>query len=150
MFRHAGSPQRSRSPIIITAPPSQDHIYSISTPLDQPPSPTSSIDAEYDFGEADDDAESGFSDTSDEEDDFDDDSNDRLSTRSQSPQPKRRKLGRLIIAEDNDDDEDMKIAAGADALLNLAGISTRVKTSRRASPTLKNNNNNNKSVLSKA
>ena len=145
------SPVRPRSPVVITCQPSDDHNYSISRLPDQevPGSSDSSIDEEYDFGN---DESEGFSDTSDDESEVDEGpysySDDEA--RSHSPKAKRRKKEssmsplkkRLVIAED--EDEEMKIAAGADALLNLAGIKTsNVVPLRSISPTNNNNNNNN-------
>ena len=154
---------RRDSPVVIYSYPSDDHTYSMARVPQLPPSatPGSDVDEEYDWG-SDDDCDS-FSDTSAPESEFsecDSDGEGRVSPGKR----KRKSYGtssstglyaspvkrRLIEAAD--DDEEMKIVEGADALLNLAGIRTARLGPLRAAPhssssSSNNNNNNNKDSI---
>lgn len=90
--------------------PSEDHTYSITTLTDEPASPASSIDEEYEFGEEYDSDCSYLSDEWDSGDEVDGDV---------PAHPPRRQRTAEEMAE-----ERKKIVEGADALLNLAGIRT--------------------------
>ena len=137
--------KRPSSPIICTSSPSEDHTYSVSSQHMLPRSPGSSIDEEYEFGPDDDE---DFSETDGEyegSDEGESGAEEMNGVEEDCPSPAKR---RLVICED--DDEEMKIAQGADALLNLAGIKTaNIVPLRSISPlvvnknVINNNNNNN-------
>ncbi|KAH3859182.1 forkhead box protein N3-like isoform X2 [Dreissena polymorpha] len=143
------SPRKPRGPVICTENPSVDHTYSIThveASEDEyvPGSPGSSIDDEYDFG-----SEEDIDDYSDDEDidglnprhQFKCNS-DNLDSEGESgvdevdgcvssgnsdsvrTPTKRARLdfGKRLRFEETSEEEKKKIADGADALLNLAGI----------------------------
>lgn len=145
---------RRESPVVIYSYPSEDHTYSMSRLPNFPGSPGSDVDEEYDWG-SDDDVDS-FSDTSEgsEYSECDSDGEGRVSpgkrkrrsfgkSNSLASQPFKRRYIQAV-----DEDEEMKIVEGADALLNLAGIKTAGMTALRnvspSSSASSNNNNNDK------
>jgi len=149
IFSRGSSPRRRpRSPVIVTAHPSEDHTYSLSQVPSNGDSPASSIDEEYDFGHAGNlVSDDEWSDTSGESDYEDcmalrikqEPTGTATMTSKDTKNPAKR---RLIQADD--EDEEMKIVEGADALLNLAGIKTsHIVPLRSISPLTNNNNNNN-------
>lgn len=137
--------KQKRVPVVITCHPSTDHSYSLTNLPDNPGSPGSSIDEEYEFGS------DSFSETSAESDFNDDDDLADEGSDEEVLQPaakQRRLVGRPSTRRgtETDEDEHQKIVDGADALLNLAGIKTPLSSSssslgtlRVASPLLNNN-----------
>ena len=145
IFSEVQTPRKPRGPVICTDNPSEDHTYSIThVEADEdeyiPGSPGSSIDDEYDFG-SDDDVEDF---TEDEEghtlkrrhgdnldsegesgvDEVDGCVSNNSSTNSVRT-PKRARLSENLKRHryaETSEEEKKKLAEGADALLNLAGI----------------------------
>ncbi len=160
---------RPRRPSVVTEWPSEEHSYSVATlPVeDVSEDRDSPVDNEYDWGSEEDEEEDvdSVSDTSeDESSDQADSAGEEKPTkrrRSSHPAPKRSarlkglkvklstppvKRRRYLPAED-DEDEQKKIEEGADALLNLAGITTTsIVPMRSISPTSSNTNNNNNEI----
>ena len=150
-----------------TVPPSDDHNYGVTEGQlkDMQDSPNSSIDGEYDFGrfgrspsDLDEDTCSDCSGFDDDDEDVDEGCRDdrRLCVKlprhspvskrklSQSPVASLKKM--RVSAPVEDEAEKLKIVEGADALLNLAGITrepsmTSVVSSRSISPVSPTNNN---------
>ena len=131
-----------RSPIVLVTRPSSDHTYSVTESqlrsLATPHSPGSSIDEEYDFGESDLEEDS-FSDT-----DYAGSEGEKVKKSTFSKQkviPSESSPFKRRLVERIDDDEELKLVEGADALLNLAGIKTaQIVPLRSISPSTNNNN----------
>lgn len=165
---------RARASIVCTVPPSDDHNYGVTEGQlrDMQDSPNSSIDGEYDFGrwgrtpsDLDEDTCSDCSGFDDDDEDVDEGCRDdrRLCVKLPHHSPVgKRKLSRSpvvsakkmrVCVKVEDEDEKLKIVEGADALLNLAGITrepsmTSIVPLRSISPISpttndKTNNNNN-------
>lgn len=140
--------------IVCTVCPSDDHTYSISSApgIRQAASPTSSIDEEYDFGPNGSDVETDISET---EESADESEAEKVEKKDVSKESRKRKRGpsfkvklatpvKKRLMECEDEDEEMKIVEGADALLNLAGIKTsNIVPLRSISPLSQNSSNNN-------
>lgn len=142
--------------IVCTVCPSEDHTYSISSApgIRQAASPTSSIDEAYDFGAHPSELDTDVSDTDDsageseaekvEKKDKKDVGESRKRKRGPSFKVKLTMPVKKRLMECEDEDEEMKIVEGADALLNLAGIKTsNIIPLRSISPMSQNSNNNN-------
>ncbi|KAK3092446.1 hypothetical protein FSP39_002930 [Pinctada imbricata] len=121
--------------MVFTIYPSEDHTYSVAA-INDPGSPGSSIDEEYEFGE-DVDEDDDFSDAGSYEswdselDEIDGDINKKKMTVN-PPKPPLKKNGK--ISKEEEEEEQKKIVEGADALLNLAGIKTTPSSSSSSSP----------------
>ncbi|XP_064603207.1 forkhead box protein N3-like isoform X2 [Liolophura sinensis] len=128
--------RKNLGPIICTLNPSEDHTYSVTaSPSDSSSGRVSpySSEEEYDFGSDDDiDEDSDYDGWASDYDEVDgDDNDDSFSTKGHKAQKSPRKNK---AAKRDDEDEDMKIAEGANALLNLAGIKTSILPLRSISP----------------
>ncbi len=146
--------------------PSEEHSYSVATlPVeDVSEDRDSPVDNEYDWGseEEDEDADSVSDTSEDESSDQADSAGEEKPTkrrRLQHPAPKRSSrlkglkvklstpVKRRYLATADDEDEQKKIVEGADALLNLAGITTSsIVPMRSISPSSSNTNNNNNEI----
>ncbi|BFZ07354.1 hypothetical protein BsWGS_10393 [Bradybaena similaris] len=116
---------RPSSPVVVTDHPYDDHAYSSTRMLeDDAPSPSSSssIDEEYDFGDADEECDSEYQSDmewdSDDQDDVDGDLPNNKKLRIDMQEESQR----AAAVEENEEDEQKKIHEGASALLNLAGL----------------------------
>ncbi|KAK0043752.1 forkhead box protein N3 [Biomphalaria pfeifferi] len=125
---HKRTNRRTSVPVVVTEHPYSDHSYScIRLIEDDVPSPSSSssIDEEYDFGDADEE--------SDYQSDMEWDSDDKDEVDGDVQPHKRLKIDlqdsdgetytvKKVIEDESEDDEQKKIHEGASALLNLAGL----------------------------
>ncbi|XP_069116449.1 forkhead box protein N3-like isoform X1 [Argopecten irradians] len=110
--------RRNLGDVICTLVPSEDHTYSVTNLLKAPPSPGSSIDEEYDFGDEDEEEEfSEYSYNSDEWESADEVDGSITVNNSARFIPRKN-------TPEEEAEEQKKIVEGADALLNLAGIKT--------------------------
>lgn len=119
--------RRNMEDIICTSIPSEDHTYSATTVMQDPGSPGSSIDEEYDFGDdEDEDEDEELSDFSYPSDDWDSDV-DEVDGDAPPVNKLKVKFDKKRRSKIDEEEEKKKIEEGADALLNLAGIRTAAR-----------------------